>query len=158
MQIAGRNFRCEIDAAAGTATLSGDIDEHVNLVSLVSELKGSPVSFDLTGVRRINSPGVRNWISMIRSLDGRETVLRRCSPAIVQQLNWIREFRGNARVHSVLLPYVCEQCDSTIYHELEIASIKMPPELPPAPTCTECGGKRIFDDFVDQYLSFLSNG
>jgi hypothetical protein len=151
-----RKFQCTLDVASSTATLEGNIDENADLAQAVSPLSGPRIHLDLAGIRRINSPGVRNWIVMIRSLSGREIVLRRCSSAIVDQLSWLREFRGHAIVESLMIPVTCEQCDDILYLECNAAVLKQLGQLPAPPKCIKCGMQRIFDDLPERFLNIAT--
>src|SRR4051812_11711201 len=102
-------FRWTLQAAqpgASSALLEGNIDEFAELNGLVKDLSSPQVLLDMAGVKRINSIGVRKWIQLIQALAGpKQVTLMRCSPAVVEQLNCIKEFGGKAQIQSVLLPY-----------------------------------------------------
>src|SRR4029079_15036018 len=94
-----------------TVEFTGEIDENADFSELRRQLKGAVV-FRLSGVRRINSFGVREWVNFVRDLpNGSVLVFSHCSPAIVTQLNMIYNFRGPASVRSVYALYVCEGCN-----------------------------------------------
>ncbi len=87
-------------------TLGGDIDENASFVELAPRLRGHVV-FDLSGVRRINSCGVREWVTFHRDLVPASVTsleFRACSPQVVAQLNSIANFRGRASVRSFIEP------------------------------------------------------
>ena len=104
-------LRWQLDQVGGrlTVALVGILDENADLRPL-AELRGE-VAIDLSGVRRISSTGVREWIDLMRALDGQCRVsLVACSPASVTQLNLIANFRGKAQVESFIAPYECGAC------------------------------------------------
>src|SRR6478672_10370794 len=106
-----RSLTWSIEEANGSShiALTGELTENANLGSLLEKLKGSTV-FDLSGIRRINSPGVREWINFVNALKI-PFVLQRCSIPFVNQLNMISNFRGQGEVRSVFAPYYCGSCN-----------------------------------------------
>src|SRR5687768_11414182 len=84
---------------------SGDLDENADFRDLLPRLKGSVV-FNLAEVERINSCGIREWVTFMRGLPGLDDLaFTHCSLAFVTQLNLIHNFRGNARIESFYAPY-----------------------------------------------------
>ena len=69
--------------------LTGRIDEDSDFESLGEVLKGATkLDLELSGIRSINSCGVREWIHFVRNLpDFEEVRYLRCSPFVVLQLN-----------------------------------------------------------------------
>ena len=135
---------------------AGEIDENADLSELKAQLSGD-VEFQLDGVTRINSCGVREWVNFVREM-GAVSSLRftRCSPAIVTQLNTIYNFRGPARVWSLYAPYVCEACSVEESKLIDVRNHRpgAPPALPDF-SCPKCGGPMDFDDIPERYFSFL---
>lgn len=139
---------------------SGEIDENADFGDLVDRLHGALI-FDLASVRRINSCGVREWVSFLRELTvaGKaDLTFVACSPAIVTQMNMIYNFRGPARVRSFLAPYVCTRCDAEEEKLLEVAEcFPGRRRQPPAFSCPRCDGPMELDDLPERYFSFLSD-
>ena len=134
----------------------GEIDENADFSVLKHELQGD-VEFQLAGITRVNSCGVREWVNFVRNLPHVSSLrFVKCSPAIVTQLNAIYNFRGPARVRSLLAPYVCEGCAIEEYKVIDVH-----PRFPrasmvvPVFSCPRCGGPMEFDDLPERYLSFL---
>jgi hypothetical protein len=139
-------------ANSGSAvSFEGTIDEYAQLPSAAEV--GANATIDTSGVRRINSLGVRKWIQFIASLNDVPVTLVRCSPPIVEQLNCIRGFRGHATVKSVMLSYACDNCSRVNYVELEIGKNAID-SVPPTARCEQCGGDCEFDDLPERYLGF----
>jgi hypothetical protein len=135
---------------------AGEIDENADFSTLKRELRGE-VEFQLAGITRVNSCGVREWVNFVRDLPGVSSLrFAKCSPAIVTQLNAIYNFRGPARVRSLLAPYTCESCAVEEYKVIDVH-----PRFPrasmvvPSFNCPRCGGPMEFDDLPERYLSFL---
>ena len=51
-----------------------------------------------------------NWLAALDA-NGTRTVLVACSPAIVAQINLVKNFTGNGAVKSFQVPYHCRECD-----------------------------------------------
>lgn len=154
-----RTLRWEIapDGSGSTRVeLIGELTENSNLTDLLNALSGK-VRFDMAGVQRINSPGVREWIHFVNALDpkGIQFALERCSVAVVNQLNMISNFRGRGEIRSVLAPYYCEKCDLSEGRVIEkgpdaAAKIAEPMK------CPRCGSNMEFDDFPEAFIAFWS--
>ena len=156
-------LRIDWDAHAGhhVLALDGQIDERSDLASLVAKLDGN-VTFDLDGVSFINSIGVREWIKLLYGLADRgvKVTLRRCSEAVVHQLNMIIETQTGATVESFRAPYACGKCGAEASIVLDVA--KHGPALSrretPAQVCAECSGAMSFSEVAERYLLFLTLG
>lgn len=141
---------------AGRTVLVGELTENANLGALLEKI-GDEARFDLSGIARINSPGVREWINFVNSLDkkGTKFALERCSVPFVNQLNMISNFRGNGEVRSVFAPYYCSSCNREENRLIE----KTPDpagQITSPMKCPNCGADMEFDDLPDTYLAFWS--
>lgn len=149
------NLSLSVDRKGGVDVLElqGDLDETTDFGRLLETL-GSAVRVDLSGVRRINSCGVREWINFVRALSSKRTVsLAGCSPPVVEQLNMVFNFRGSASVESFYAPFVCTSCEAASFLLLT------PPEVAGGAVaerkCSSCGGRVVFDEMPERYLAFL---
>lgn len=132
-------------------SFEGPVDERADFDELAG-LTGH-VTFDLAGLTRFNSEGVRRWIQFLRSL---KSVLHlefvRCSPALVDQLNMIRGTEGEAEIRSFYAPYICQ-----VTGEVKLVLLKAKdvedPLTPPTLTCEH--GEMELDDNPRRYLGFL---
>ena len=155
--VAGGSLRWTVAATdqGARVELSGEIDENADFPALARALDGE-VELDLAGVTRINSCGVREWVNFVRTLPSITRLdLVRCPPAIVAQLNTIYNFRGRARVRSLLVPYVCEPCGVEEQRLVEVDAgrrVTLPHFL-----CERCGGTLEIDDLPERYLAFLED-
>jgi len=133
--------------------LEGSITETSDFRPLLEQSKARVV-LDLAGIRRINSSGVREWISFVGKLtaDGREVVLERCAVPIVHQLNMISSMRGKASIRSVMLPYFCARCETEHTTVLELGEGSA--TFPDVKACPACGKDMEFDDLPESYLAF----
>src|SRR5271168_4709029 len=92
--------------------LTGPVDERFD-GSAVLSLSGCVV-FDLDGVRRITSSGVRKWLEMLRGIKARSYCFVHCRPAMVSQFNLVRQFGGSGQIVSLYAPYVCDKCSAEV--------------------------------------------
>lgn len=131
--------------------ISGDLNENSRLHEF-PQLSGN-VTFDLAGIRRINSEGVRLWIGFVRKLDAiSPLIFVRCSVAFVTQLNMIHGFQGKAEIHSFYAPYLCPETGEEQEQLLTREAIKDPGNPPTFP-CD--GGTLELDDIPEKYFAFL---
>jgi hypothetical protein len=131
----------------------GTLDESTDLAPLAA-LAGD-VTFDLAGVNRINSEGIRRWIIFMQGVEGIERLrLVRCSVAVVEQLNMIRGVEGKAEVVSFYAPYV----STTGEEELRLLHVRQiqDPLNPPVFEGPD-GDELVLDDLPERYLYFLTH-
>lgn len=149
-------LKWKVASSNGTTEVEveGAITEDANLNGLLSLEGAGPIVLDLAAVDQINSCGVREWIHFIRKLsDGDRAIeFKRCSPAIVRQLNTIANFRGSGTVRSVMLPYYCSSCRSEAHVPLDLTAADR--EIADEIACAKCGGTMEFDDMPSTYVSF----
>jgi hypothetical protein len=144
-----------------TATIEGVLDELAPdvLIEVTKKLpKAGPVTLDVAGLKRINSLGVRAWCDFMTLIRGRQVTFRRCSPAFVDQLNSVSNFRADARVESFLAPYVCESSGKVFYEELTIGKDIKKGDYTALEgrRCAECPEPLVFDDLPERYVQFLA--
>jgi anti-anti-sigma regulatory factor/DNA-directed RNA polymerase subunit RPC12/RpoP len=140
-------------------TLCGQIDERSRLSEATGALEGR-VILDTERVSFINSVGVRHWIRMVRDLVERETtvVLRRCSEAVVHQMNMIIEARSGSSVESFFAPYECSRCgyEVSMCIDLTTHAEALGRQEAPVLACPDCTGPLIFTDLPERYFLFLN--
>lgn len=138
--------------------LSGVIDESSDFSSFAD---GGPIpsefGLDLFAIKRINSVGIKKWISFFEALQrkGMKIFIQRASPAIVEQMVNISNFRCGAEVQSVVLPYHCKSCSKPVFFvktKEDLANIDLEKVNWPCPLCQ--GTELEFDDLPDEYLRF----
>jgi hypothetical protein len=134
--------------------LTGTIDERSELITLFKSLSG-PVSFNLSGIERINSIGILHWITNFAEYTHRfPTTVEQVSYPFAIQANAIANLFGRATIESCLAPYFCSRCGqsrmSLVAHDDLQASKGQPPER----RCPSCDAVMAFDD-LDTYFHFL---
>ena len=142
-------------ADGGTAIhLSGTIDERADLVSIFKSLSG-PVTFNLSGVERINSIGILHWITNFAEYTHRfPTVVEQVSYAFAIQANAIANLFGRATIHSCLAPYFCGRCGQCRMSLVTYEDLQASKGQPPERRCSTCDSVMPFDD-LDSYFHFL---
>jgi hypothetical protein len=117
---------------------------------------GRRVVFDLHGVRGINSHGALELIGFLDAVSGGCPIeARRCSAAVVAQLNRIPLLQDLLRARSFYAPLECPGCDGAddllpVTNELTTR----PPELPHR-ACSKCGAALELAEPADRYFAFL---
>jgi anti-anti-sigma regulatory factor len=136
--------------------LTGILDENNQLAELTDKLGAGAALINLSGVERINSAGVRDWMAWLASLKAKGTkpVLIACSPAVVERLNRITDFAGHAVIKSFQLPYACETCHVDKRMLVHVIDMKAP-YTAPAHACDACGTAMRLVVEAQQYFEFL---
>ncbi len=146
----------ETGQVAVHVTFTGSIDESTDFMSLIG-VPEIPLVIDCKGVERINSVGVKNWIRYFNLLAEKKVKvhLEKVPPALVEQLNVVRNFHCGAEVLSIMLPFKCGACKASLFAAVksqEVAKLAIP--IPPT-KCVKCGGSATFDDIAEEYLEFV---
>jgi anti-anti-sigma regulatory factor len=138
--------------------LAGVLDEHNKLRDLMEKVPAGPALINLSGVERINSTGARDWVNWLAGLEARGTkpVLIACSPAVVAQLNRIKNFAGNAVVKSFQVPYHCAACAVDKLHLVHISELDDREGEPPDVSCDSCAAKMQLVEETTTYFAFVA--
>lgn len=132
--------------------LEGTIDEDTELGLLTSS--AGPIYLNLSGVKSINSLGIRGWVNFWKEHSNKEVFYLECPPIIVRQMTMIPSFTGRAQVVSVYVPYVCENCDAEKLVLVELSHHTVP-EIQDSFPCSKCGQSQMeLDANPKQYFSF----
>ncbi len=140
--------------------LDGVINEHSDFAPLTRQVTGDTVVIDTERVRRINSMGVREWVNWMKALrsGGHRVALIACSPAIMDQVNLVRNFAEGTIVVSFQAPYYCDRCDLEQEHLIQTSQLLASGArtAPPFP-CGKPACALTFDDVEESYFSFLDD-
>ncbi len=136
-------------------TLAGAIDEQSEPKHIVPRV-APLVVFDLDGIERVTSYGVINWLSAIKTLDGKQYAFAHCRPSMVRQFNMITGFGRQGQLLSVYLPYFCADCGDEYEQLLDLINDygRVSTHKPPVCPCPKCGTLGEFDDAAETYFSF----
>jgi serine/threonine-protein kinase len=139
--------------------LNGILDENFDRNAMLQALAGStdPVVFDLDGVRRITSFGVREWILALQSLPTDYYFFIHCRPSWVAQLNMVSNFSGCGQVVTIYCPYACSQCERSfeVLMDLRTHRDRARRAHPLSASCPECKSPAVFDDTPESYFTFF---
>jgi len=138
--------------------LAGYLDEDNDLKGLATQIPAGTAMIDLAEVERINSCGIRDWVNWLAALEsnGTKPVLVSCSPAIVAQINLVKNFTGGGAVKSFQIPYYCNECDEEKVMLVETSEMSSPTQTPPACLCETCGHAMDIDEMPESYFAFLA--
>jgi hypothetical protein len=114
-------FNQKFEGSTLRLAFEGSIDEDAKF-PLVDSAKVQKVFIDMNGVRAINSVGIREWLTWIRTFGSKaEVVFERCPKSIVFQLNMVDGFLPpKATVASFFVPYFCDKCGYEGSHLLTV--------------------------------------
>lgn len=150
-------FRVEQRSSGGVThvRIVGTIDEHADL-SFLAELHGTVV-INLRELRRINSFGVRSWLTCIGRVPRDAAIeLMECPAPFIDQINMLEGFLGPATVRSFLAPYACDTCDHEVDETVDVRAFRTTgAELPTEMACPECGERMELNQLETMYLRFL---
>ncbi len=136
-----------------TIKLTGVIDEFADL-SFFSRLTGRN-EINLSGVRRINSFGVRIWMDAVRKVaEDVELTFVDISPPLVEQLNMIQGFMGKGVIESFQVPLICTECEYEESVTCPTAGFTKEKSIY-GRKCPECMHPMELDDLEEQYLGFI---
>jgi anti-anti-sigma regulatory factor len=141
-------------------TLSGVIDEDNDLVEVSQKVNRPVVAINTANVERINSCGVRDWVTWLGEL-GRngmtKLLLVECSPVIMAQVNLVNNFVGPGTIVNFYGPYYCPKCDADSMLLINVdEALKSLPFKAPTCRCNRCDLTMEFDDIESSYFAFLN--
>jgi hypothetical protein len=146
-------------SSAGGATevlLAGDVAEDARFDDL--HLRGDRAIFDFAKVKHFNSEGLRRLVHFLRAEAERRTLeAKRCSPAVVNQLNLIPELVRLLEVRSVFVPLECPRCGEEAEVLVDLPADRHRPATPDRP-CNACGARMEMAEPVTRYFAFLEDG
>src|SRR6476659_1416516 len=93
----------KLDKAGDQIVLSGFLDENSDLKRM--ETLSGKVMFNMKGLTRVNSCGVRDWVNLLKKLGASQIHYTECPMVVVKQFNAVPAFLANAQVHSFYAPY-----------------------------------------------------
>lgn len=145
------------DGGFKLAKISGVIDD---VADFDATLGAPPAALRIHcgDVKRINSVGVKKWVTYFQRAKDRHTKLEfvECSPVIVQQVNLFRNFVCGGAIRSIHMPYACPGCGNNFSQVYDCEALKKNVSSPPAAPCPKCGKPGEFDDLPEEYLLFLT--
>ncbi len=143
-------------AAGLLVQVTGVIDDSFHLGE-VADQRQRCIVFDLSGIERVTSYGVREWMRALDDVDADYYCFVRVSPAIICQFNLVAGFGRRGEVVSLYAPYACTSCGevSKRLFDLRQLSATALGTLPSIP-CERCGEIAEFDDVEHLYFDYVS--
>ncbi len=141
-----------------TLSLEGPIAEHARkpLLAVIQELTGKDVVVDCENVSSINSVGCIGWLNFINGLpkDLRSLRFQNCRSVFLDYANLVRGFLGNGKVETVLMPYVCDNCDHSLSQKMTAAGLE--DHLSKAVVCPKCNSEMTCEAVLEDYADILN--
>jgi rubredoxin len=136
------------------------IDESADLDTVVGDPPNPPTELhiDCRKVDRINSMGVKAWISYFKKAQAKRVKLHfwNVSQPILQQINQVQNFACGGTVHSFEASFECENCEHVFNLMLKSEDVKAAGMEIADQKCPACGAEEgVFDEIPDVYLKFL---
>ncbi|MBM3381279.1 MAG: hypothetical protein FJY29_02445 [Betaproteobacteria bacterium] len=109
---------------------------------------------NLSGLRSINSLGIREWSQFMYQLTQKAQVtLEECSVVFIDQVNIVPQILAQAKVISFFAPYFCPQCNLELSCKLSVAHHKKALLKKRAPQIIHsCGAELQFDALEESYF------
>jgi len=146
-----------IEGDAALVTVTGLVDEQFSGFGQVAKAK--TLVIDVSGITRMTSFGVRQWLKAIDALSKSLTdvYLLGCPTFFVDQLNMVLNFGGPAKVLTAMAPYSCLSCGSESAEPIDVVTDRANlTTQPPDKQCRHCGSKLELDESPESYFAFAS--
>ncbi|HWU90967.1 MAG TPA: hypothetical protein VN253_27060, partial [Kofleriaceae bacterium] len=118
------------------------------------------VILNVSGMTRMTSFGVRQWLKAMDSLPKSITdlYLLGCPTFFVDQLNMVLNFGGAGKVLTVVAPHTCPSCGVESGETIDVLAERanLAKGGVPEKECARCGGKLEFDETPESYFAFVS--
>jgi hypothetical protein len=127
-----------------TAYISGTIDEHADFSPVLQQ--PGPLTLDLSGVKMVNSLGVRGWLKFLFDWGTRsELTYDKCSVAVVDQLVILESLTKPKdyliKIRSFYAPIECTSCTFSSEILVSYADLARAGSIDDLlPKCAACGG------------------
>ena len=118
------------------------------------------VGFDLGGITRTNSVGIREWLLCLEQMPASvPLVYHMLSPLMVEQANMIPNTlgRGTAVVEAFQAPYQCPSCGEGLTRVIkpsDVSRVGGKLQIPTVP-CPKCSKTMELDWLEEEYFRFL---
>ncbi|HEX8114326.1 MAG TPA: hypothetical protein VF516_41635, partial [Kofleriaceae bacterium] len=138
-------------------SISGLVDERFTGFGNLGAAR--TVILDVSGMTRMTSFGVRQWLKAMDALPKSitELYLLGCPTFFVDQLNMVLNFGGPAKILTVMAPHTCPSCgvESGALIDVLADRANLVKGGLPEKECARCGGKLEFDETPESYFAFV---
>jgi hypothetical protein len=138
-------------------TFKGEVDEFFRQKD-VPRIKSQNIILVLEDITHFNSCGIREWVYMIRDFAkiGR-LVFRKCSVAMVDQINMVPDSISGGEVESFFAPYACDDHgEMAQLIDMKTMFSKLSTKSAPEMKCSKCNKNLEFDALPGSYFLFCS--
>ena len=154
------NLTIEIEQTPHEVTYRfvGEVDEHFRQKE-VPRIRKAQINFILEDITTFNSCGIREWIYLVRDISELGKLsFKKCSVAMIDQINMVPDSLGSGSVESFFAPYFCN-CGGEVNRLITVAESKQSLINKTAPefNCENCGSKLEFDALEESYFLFAEN-
>jgi serine/threonine protein kinase len=143
---------------ASIVHVAGLVDEHFSGFGVAAGQK--VLVIDVSGMTRMTSFGVRQWLKAMDALPKTLTdlYLFGCPTFFVDQLNMVLNFGGAGKVLTVMAPYTCPSCGAESGEVVDVLAERstLAKGGVPEKDCQKCGGRLEFDETPESYFSFVT--
>ncbi len=147
----------EVTGDIAIITVSGHIDEKFSGFGSIRDVKA--VVIDVSGLTRMTSFGVRQWMRSMDALPkGIDAYLLGCPTFFVDQLNMVLNFGGPSKILTVGAPYSCPSCgvESSEIVDVLAERANLAKGQIADRSCSRCGVVLEFAESPESYFSFVS--
>ena len=150
----------KLDKSKILITLSGAITEEaeITLQALLQKIKDEKITdiyINFSKVTRVNSLGVRSWVTFMRALGNQRKVsFQECPSEIIMQINMIPSFLCHAKVDSFYTNYICPKCQHNENHLIytrDVPKGQHPKDL----NCPNDNETMKSEELEEEYFTFL---
>lgn len=141
-----------------TYTFSGEVDESFKQKDL-PRVKAKIIHLVLENITHFNSCGIREWVYLVRELSQvGKLIFKRCSVAMVDQINMVPDSVTGGEVESFFAPYACdEHGEMSKLIDLRLTKNELLLRHPPEMKCDTCGKQLEFDALPGSYFLFVGS-
>ncbi|MDQ3335000.1 MAG: serine/threonine protein kinase [Myxococcota bacterium] len=147
----------ELTASDGAVLvqLAGFVDEKFAGFGEVGDVRA--IVLDVSGMTRMTSFGVRQWIKALDALPkAADVYLFGCPTFLVDQLNMVLSFGGPCKVLTVAAPFTCTSCGVESSEVIDVCSERatlLQGTIAPR-VCRRCGQALELDESPESYFAF----
>lgn len=156
-----QTFTVQLQAKQKKATflIVGVLDEESDLVQM-DVAPYDDVTFDLKGLSRVSSRGLRKWLGWLASIDKtKKFSMENCPKVMVVQANMVKGvIPGWIKLKSVELPFSCDRCQMPFSAPFQLPNDQtVPDDVTTKAPCPTCNKEAEIDAECETYFRFLGN-
>ena len=145
-----------VNGDAALIRFTGALDEGFELNgTLLAPYKS--ITLDLAAIGRVTSKGIREWILWVSRLDTSKSYkIIQCPRIFVTQANLVQGMIPDwMTVHSVEVPFYCENCEHSFSHIFEVKPNQDASSMVTEHVCDKCRQVAELDAIPERYFAFM---